>query len=306
MNVAKRFFMAVSLLLLVVGLADADWAAAEGGRRSAEREAEAGGWQVAYGNQLTERDVAQGEVQPGVSIFSARGTREMGVLHEWANALVQQAAVGQLEQEERFQAMRFTVRTIRELIRNRQPGAQQMELNTVEIKAGLLQYHDRDRSGWGHNRGERSAEMVFVPYVGMRAKAGSSPWSGNNGPTQQAYQPQVAQNQNPYQQDPPSGWHGASSAEIMNAFSLKNTSRNVGGGRWQWTAYIDGPSQYLDRIRSVSYYLHPSFKPSVQQGDSARPGHPLTATGWGVFVIRAEVSLDDGTRRIYEHMLRFK
>jgi hypothetical protein len=220
----------------------------------------------------------------------------MGVLHEWADALVQQAAVSPLAQEERFQAMRFTVRTIRELIRSRQPGSQQMELNTVEIKAGLLQYRDRDRSAY---RGERAAEMVLVPYVGMRAKAGGRPWSNS---------PRFDQNQqNSYQQAPPSGWHGGpSAAEIMNAFTLKNTSRNLGGGRWQWTAYIDGPSQYVDRIRSVSYYLHPSFKPSVQQGDRSRPGHPLTATGWGVFLLRAEVSLDDGTRRIYEHMLRFR
>ena len=92
----------------------------------------------------------------------------------------------------------------------------------------------------------------------------------------------------------------------MNAFSLKNTSRSIGGGRWQWTAYIDGPKHFLRRISAVTYYLHPTFKRSTQLGDSSKLGHPLTATGWGVFTLRAEVALDDGTRRIYEHTLRFR
>ncbi|WP_417909769.1 pYEATS domain-containing protein [Candidatus Electronema sp. PJ] len=301
MNAAKVLLMAASLLLLVVGTAAADWSAGEhGGRQSAEREVEVGGWQVAYGNRLTQGDVERGEVQPGVSIFAARATREMGLLHEWANALVQQAAnlaaVRDVGQEDQFQAMRFTVRTVRELIRGRQPGSQQMELNSVTIKAGLLEYRDRH---------ERGAEVIFVPYVGMKAKLGGSvPWS--NGPVQEPanpYSPPVIQS--PHQHGGPD-WRGPSSAEIMNAFSLKNISRNIGGGSWQWVAYIDGPTDFLRRISSVTYHLHPSFKPSVQYGDSSKPGHPLSATGWGVFNLKAEVALDDGTRRTYEHILQFR
>jgi hypothetical protein len=97
-----------------------------------------------------------------------------------------------------------------------------------------------------------------------------------------------------------------SSAAVLNALSLTNTARPLSGGRWEWTARIDGPAPYLRRIRSVTYLLHPTFKPSVQQGDSSQPGHPLTAIGWGVFELTADVVLNDGTRRAYRHMLRFR
>jgi hypothetical protein len=296
MQAAKVLLMAASLLLLIVGTAAADWSSGDhGSRQAAEREVEAGGWQVAYGNRLTQGDVERGEVQPGVSIFAARGTREMGVLHEWANALVQQAAnlatIRNLGQEDQFQAMRFTVRTVRELIRSRQPGSQQTDLSSVAIKAGLLEYRDRH---------ERRSEVFFVPYVGMKAKLGGSvPWS--TGPVQEPYNPYSPPViQSPHQHG------GPSSAEIMNAFALKNISRSIGGGSWQWVAYIDGPADFLRRISSVTYYLHPSFKPSIQYGDRSKPGHPLAATGWGVFNLKAEVALDDGTRRTYEHTLRFR
>jgi hypothetical protein len=304
MNMSKVLVAALSLLLFAVGTG-----AAQGGRRSAEREAEAGGWQVAYGNELTEGEIERGEVQPGVSVFAARGTSEMMRLHDWANMLIQQAAnraaVSSLDQSGQFQVMRFTVRTVRELIRSRRSGAEEMELNSVEIKVGLLEYRDHDRSSWGRDQGRRS-DAVFLPYVGMRAKQGRSAWGGGQDyrPEQAPISPPVFQS--PQQYDPAPSWRGQNSAEIMKAFSLKNTSRSLGGGRWRWTAYIDGPADLLRRITTVTYYLHPSFNPSTQLGDSTRPGHPLTATGWGVFQLRAEVVLDDGTRRIYEHTLRFR
>ncbi|WP_417915213.1 pYEATS domain-containing protein [Candidatus Electronema sp. JM] len=286
-----KMWQTVAMVLALLVAAGA--AQAQGGRRDAERQAEADGWQVAYGNELTGRDMERGEVQRGVSIFSARGTAEMGRLHDWADALLGEAAsrarISNFDQKDRFQAMRFTVRTVRELIRNRRAGSDQTTLGNVEVKAGLLEYSDWSRDSWGGRR----AETVFVPYVGMKA-------SWNGGAQQEPYNPSY---QPPMIQSDPSG---QSSADIMNAFSLKNTARNIGGGRWQWTAYIDGPKHFLRRISAVTYYLHPTFKPSTQLGDSSKLGHPLTATGWGAFTLRAEVALDDGTRRIYEHTLRFR
>ena len=120
-----KMWQTVAMVLALLVAAGA--AQAQDGRRNAEQQAEAGGWQVAYGNELTERDMERGEVQRGVSIFSARGTAEMGRLHDWADALLGEAAsrarISNFDQKDRFQAMRFTVRTVRELIRNRRsPG----------------------------------------------------------------------------------------------------------------------------------------------------------------------------------------
>ncbi|MCI5143977.1 MAG: hypothetical protein D3923_00280 [Candidatus Electrothrix sp. AR3] len=55
----------------------------------------------------------------------------------------------------------------------------------------------------------------------------------------------------------------------------------------------------------MTYFLHPSFKPNIYQGNASLPGHPFTATGWGVFELKAEVVLHDGSRRTYRHMLHF-
>lgn len=94
--------------------------------------------------------------------------------------------------------------------------------------------------------------------------------------------------------------------DIFENLSLTNTSRNIGNGKWEWTAFISGPSNYLTSIESVTYYLHPTFTPNVYKGDSSQLGHPFTTTGWGPFELKADVNLKNGQYRMYFHMLRFQ
>lgn len=287
-------------LLLFVGMAAADWAGAQGRQRQeAERDVEEDGWRAAYSAGLTEQEAGRGEVAPGISIFAGRGTMEMMRLHDWANALIQQAAEAagssRLSQEEQFQAMRFTVRTVRELLRGPRSGDGTLDLNGLQFKTGVLERKGRSRErGWQDSRG---GGRLFVPYVALRPAAAQHGWQRQDSlPWQQAPPPAAA---------PPPQLLPDAAADPLPALRLTNTARRISGEHWEWTAFIDGPVPFLRRISSVTYHLHPTFKPSRRQGDSARLGHPLTAVGWGAFLLRADVTLDDGTRRSYEHTLLF-
>lgn len=315
MNASRWRAAAVSLLLLACVVPGA----LAGGWRE-KQEVERDGWQAAYGNELTEADADRGAVAPGVFIYAERRTRAMDALHDWADALVRQAeakmtsslgpaSARDFGQEARWQARRLTVRTVRDLLRSRQEGVSEIiSWGGIEFKAGVLRYRGRERDGRSLDYDRRPGEVLFVPYVGLRPRFGAGPqpnqdgrYDQDDGPVQAAPPPPLQ----PYPgKFPPP--HGASSVDVLNALSLTNTARNLHNGRWQWTARIEGPPDCLSRIRSVTYYLHPSFTPNVQHGNSTMPGHPLTATGWGVFLLRAEVTLHDGARRSYQHMLQFR
>ncbi len=329
MKVVKPLLV-ILVLLLFASAATTAWAKSEDRRRQAAEDGiETGGWQVAYSDEMTEDDAAQGMVAPGVSIYTERGSRGMGAVHDWADSLVRQAlallprrVVRELDRKEEFQARRFTVRTIRELLRSQIAGEEIMELGTLEIKAGLMEYRSKDRSRRGDRdrwENRRRSEQIFVPYVGILAKDGrpSHRWNRDDRDKRHSGKwtlPDDSEDDSPvtiqesFVFPPVVGQilpHQVDAAEVFNGLSLANTAHQLDKKRWKWTAYIDGPTSYLQRISSVIYYLHPSFNPNVQQGDSSKPGHPITATGWGVFQLRAEVTLDDGNKRIYEHMLQF-
>jgi transcription initiation factor IIF auxiliary subunit len=90
--------------------------------------------------------------------------------------------------------------------------------------------------------------------------------------------------------------------------SAANTSRYIGGGRWEWTVYINAPQQVLQDIQSVEYTLHPTFPDPVREvtgiGDPRFP-FGLTTNGWGTFEIPIQVVMKDGSVRSLKHTLVF-
>jgi prokaryotic YEATS domain len=98
--------------------------------------------------------------------------------------------------------------------------------------------------------------------------------------------------------------------QVFDQLRLDNSARFLyqrSGQNWyQWTAFIAGPREARERVARVRYLLHPTFTPSERLGDASRPGHPLTTSGWGVFPLRALVTLDSGRTREYAHLLRFR
>ncbi len=92
---------------------------------------------------------------------------------------------------------------------------------------------------------------------------------------------------------------------ILNSLQLLNDAVYIGNNQYSWTAFVTGPVQSLQQVKSVTYYLHPSFSPNVYQGDASQFTHPFTATGWGTFELKARVYLHNGENRLYRHMLKF-
>lgn len=157
---------ALSLLLLLAmaqeGFAQRRWLAKE--------EVEAGGWYVAYGNELSEEEAARGAVESWVSLQS--GDRES--IRTWANTMLRQAialmvsargpeTADRFSQDEQRDARRFGVETIRDLLGSRAAGAQILNLGSLEFKAGVIEYRSRT-----HDYGRRRREVIFMPYFALR------------------------------------------------------------------------------------------------------------------------------------------
>lgn len=103
-------------------------------------------------------------------------------------------------------------------------------------------------------------------------------------------------------------------AIFAQELSPANTARYIGHNRWEWTIYLQGREQELNRIQQVQYRLHRTFRPSVipvkRNHDPAPPYDPkhpfgLTRKGWGIFEVLITVSFDDSPPRQFRHMLDF-
>lgn len=88
-----------------------------------------------------------------------------------------------------------------------------------------------------------------------------------------------------------------------------NTSRNLGGGRWEWAVFLLAPNEVLRQVRYVEYTLHPTFPDPIQRvterGLEEGKGFVLKATGWGTFEIAIKVVFTNGKTRYLKHQLTF-
>lgn len=88
-----------------------------------------------------------------------------------------------------------------------------------------------------------------------------------------------------------------------------NTSRSLGGGRWEWAVFILAPNEVLSQIQYVEYTLHPTYPEPIQRvtarGLESGKGFVLKATGWGTFEIAVKVVFTSGKLRYLKHQLKF-
>lgn len=96
--------------------------------------------------------------------------------------------------------------------------------------------------------------------------------------------------------------------EQLLGVSAANTSRYLGGERWEWTIFVTGPPQLVRTIQRVEYTLHPTFTNRVQapdRGSDPSQAFPFTTSGWGVFVVGIKVTFTNGETQNLRHMLKF-
>ncbi len=87
---------------------------------------------------------------------------------------------------------------------------------------------------------------------------------------------------------------------------IKQDSALSGNGWWNWSVWLDGPKQELDRVDHVVYTLHPTFIDPVQAVKSRRTNFKLKATGWGEFEIHLSIVGRDGKTSKRKHWLRLE
>ena len=99
---------------------------------------------------------------------------------------------------------------------------------------------------------------------------------------------------------------GSSSAQ--ESISASNTSRYVGGGRWDWTVFLRASTTVLSQIQCVEYTLHPTFPNPIRRVcDRGKESQPfaLSSSGWGVFTIPVRIFFRDGKEQRLEYRLTF-
>lgn len=75
---------------------------------------------------------------------------------------------------------------------------------------------------------------------------------------------------------------------------------------WKWWIWIDGPQEELDQIDHVTYILHPTFPNPVREIQNRHSQFLLESSGWGEFLIRANVMYKNGRKIPLKHFLKLE
>lgn len=97
--------------------------------------------------------------------------------------------------------------------------------------------------------------------------------------------------------------------EVHNSSVLLGRKLYVGQRTWEWTIYLKAAKEVLEKIKCVTYTLHPTFPDPVveicEAGKNPNQAFSYQARGWGTFVVDVEIAFRDGTRMNKKHQLVF-
>ncbi len=80
----------------------------------------------------------------------------------------------------------------------------------------------------------------------------------------------------------------------------------VGRDYWHWWAWIEAEPDALARVRRVDWILHPTFKVQRITSTDRAQAFRLETSGWGTFLLRADVVLENGELVHLRHNLRLE
>ena len=90
----------------------------------------------------------------------------------------------------------------------------------------------------------------------------------------------------------------------MNFF-VAQSQKYEGDNWWKWSLWIQGSDEDLDRIKSVTYVLHPTFPSPIRTVTDRGSKFQLRCSGWGIFRIPVTVRLKNGETIELAHHLQF-
>ncbi|MEE9553375.1 MAG: pYEATS domain-containing protein [candidate division Zixibacteria bacterium] len=87
---------------------------------------------------------------------------------------------------------------------------------------------------------------------------------------------------------------------------LANNATYLGEGRYEWTVFVSAEKAVLDKIKYVEYTLHPTFPEPKRVAANRDDNFSISAKGWGEFLLRAKVVLNNGETIPVEYWLQLK
>ena len=85
---------------------------------------------------------------------------------------------------------------------------------------------------------------------------------------------------------------------------ISQESSYKGNDRWNWSVWLEGPDQELDRIEYVDYMLHPTFRDPLRHITDRQSKFRLNSAGWGEFMIYLNIKHTDGRVAKRKHWLQ--
>lgn len=143
-------------------------------KRDKMRVVEKGGWIVAWGREINERDAGDGVVAAGVSIFSGGSSAYM-----WAQRLVIESiekmgrsmrdAGNRLGDQAQDRLTKVAKKVISDALKAKMPKSDSLNFGNLQAKAGLVKYSGTNSFKLpGGNRTTVSKTWGFIPYVAVR------------------------------------------------------------------------------------------------------------------------------------------
>ncbi len=86
---------------------------------------------------------------------------------------------------------------------------------------------------------------------------------------------------------------------------VAQSQKYEGNQTWRWSLWIEGLPADLDRIKSVTYTLHPTFPEPIRTVTDRASKFQLRCSGWGIFRIPVRVRLKEGGTVELAHQLQF-
>lgn len=87
------------------------------------------------------------------------------------------------------------------------------------------------------------------------------------------------------------------------SYRIAQSQSYVAHDYWNWSAWIEAPLDDLRALDRVIWILHPTFSPSRVESTSAETNFRLDTSGWGTFLLRAELRGRDGSKQMLSHQL---
>lgn len=90
------------------------------------------------------------------------------------------------------------------------------------------------------------------------------------------------------------------------SFQIAQDFEYVGKDYWRWWSWIEADAAELDGVAEVIWILHPTFKQNRIAVNDRPSKFRLSTAGWGTFLLRAEVALENGEKRLLRRNLRLE